>query len=83
MNYIISEIIIPRGNGNEEIFSPQRIKISLRNEGAGNYIAVESINDEPNDDESAHEMYFENDQQIDDFTTICKKLLKGNQLCCQ
>lgn len=82
MKYIITEIIIPLGGDNKEIFFPQRIKVSVRNEGIGNYIAVEGINDEPNDNENANEMYFESEQQIDDFASICKNLLKENLKLC-
>lgn len=80
MKYIITEIIIPRSSC-VEIFSPQRIKIRVMNEGAGNYLAIEGINDEPELESpgSSHEMYFETKQQIDDFASICKNLLNQNR----
>lgn len=74
LKVIITEIVVPRTEV-EEIFSPQRVRIRLRNEGVGNYIAVEGINDEPLEGENGNEMYFESEQQIDEFARICKSCL--------
>lgn len=75
MKYVITEIIIPRTEGNVEVFAPQRIRVSVKDEGGGHYLAVEGINDEPELGETAHEMYFETEEQINDFARICKNML--------
>lgn len=83
MKPIITKITIPLLIPEKEtgyIFSPSRVEIAIQDEGAGPYLCIEGINDEPelNAGENAHQFYLQTIAEIDQFAAICKKMLKGD-----
>ena len=75
MTPIPTEITVACGESNA-IYSEQRIMIKVQDESGGPYLSIEGIDDEPLDDNEKHCFYFCNNADIDQFSKICKKLLK-------
>jgi hypothetical protein len=73
MTVIPSEVIIACGD-TKAIFSAQRIVIRVADEGGGVYLAIEGIDDDS--EENAHCLYLQTEAEIDQFASICKKVLK-------
>lgn len=75
MKYIISEVIIPMGEF-KTIFSDIQVKVSVRDDGPGPYLAIEGINDVAVNQEYCHEFYLGDNKEIDEFCKILKTILK-------
>lgn len=75
MKRIIERVVIP--SEDETVFAANRIIITLRDQAAGPYLAVEGVNDEPDEsgDENQHEFYFCTVEEIDEFAQICRELI--------
>jgi len=75
MTPIPTEITIACGECNA-IYSEQRIIIKVQDASGGPYLSIEGFDDEPLDDNEKHCFYLCNNKDIDQFSKICKKLLK-------
>lgn len=74
MKPIVTEAIIPLGEDAKSIFSPMRIKISVDDEGAGPWLRIEGIDEDKCPAE--HCFYLQSEAEIDEFSAICKRILK-------
>ncbi len=81
MKAIVTEVTISTDILCDEIDSPNRIVIKLLNSVAGEYLSVEGFNDDVCEgyNENPHEFYLINEQEIDDFAKICKKILNQKE----
>lgn len=82
MHVITTEKLIILGDEEPHIFSPQRIKIRIDDQGAGPYLVISGENDEPDTTsaETGHEFFLCTDEEIDRFANICRKMLLEAQV---
>jgi hypothetical protein len=86
MKPIIERIIVSYGD-NPAPYSAQRIIITLHDQAAGPYLAIQGVNDEPDklEDENNHEFYFQSIEEVNKFASLCRRMLrqyKDEELIC-
>lgn len=75
MKPIITVMTVASGK-ETAIYAAQRIVITLLDEGAGPYLAIQGIDDELTDNGmNEHCFYLESVEEIDQFAAICKGML--------
>lgn len=75
MRAAMTEMTIVFGPDEPAVFRPVRAKLTVHDEAAGPYLAVEGINDEADSNENAHQFYLCSEAEIDEFSRLAKKLL--------
>lgn len=82
MHVITTEKLIIMGHEKPHVFSPQRAKIRIDDQGAGPYLVISGENDEPDagSAETGHEFFLCTDEEIDRFAEICREMLLEAQV---
>lgn len=82
MHVITTEKLVIMGDEHPHIFSPQRAKIRIDDQGAGPYLVISGHNDEPESatGEAGHEFFLCSDEEIDRFADICREMLLEAQV---
>lgn len=82
MHVITTEKLVIMTDETPHVFSAHRVKLRIDDQGAGPYLVIAGINDEPceADCETGHEFYLCTVEEIDRFADICREMLLEAQV---
>ena len=63
-------------NGESPLYAEGRVTIRIDDEGGGPYLVIRGCNDGANDANSAHDIFLQSDEEIDEFARVCKNMLR-------